>query len=62
MGKRNVCPWHKQNCLTVRRQNKKKACDRIRTGDPFLTKEVLYLLSYTSILKKAGDEVRTRDP
>ena len=38
----------------------KKACDRIRTGDPFLTKEVLYLLSYTSI--KAGDEVRTRDP
>ena len=30
------------------------AHDRIRTGDLFLTKEVLYLLSYVGILSSVG--------
>jgi hypothetical protein len=36
---------------------------RTRTGDLFLTKEVLYLLSYVGLLKiGAGNGTRTRDP
>ena len=39
------------------------AHNRIRTGDLFLTKEVLYLLSYVGIcIIGAGNGTRTRDP
>ena len=39
------------------------AHNRTRTGDLFLTKEVLYLLSYVGIFKiGAGNGTRTRDP
>jgi hypothetical protein len=37
-----------------------RAPDRTRTGDPFLTMEVLYLLSYRSIFcSRGGGRIRT---
>ena len=41
----------------------KRAHDQTRTGDPVLTKDVLYLLSYVGINKitGAGNGTRTRD-
>ena len=42
---------------------KNGAHNRIRTGDLFLTKEVLYLLSYVGLaIIGAGNGTRTRDP
>jgi hypothetical protein len=43
--------------------SKNGAHNRIRTGDLFLTKEVLYLLSYVGLcIIGAGNGTRTRDP
>jgi hypothetical protein len=38
-----------------------RAADGNRTHDLFLTKEVLYQLSYSSETTKAGDGIRTHD-